>query len=478
MNISYEVEIWKTRVRIQYPKPYQVRWRVANKPRSRSHKTSGLADSFKAELTQAARKGEAFDVDTGLPVSILRALERKANTITWIAHAKEYSEYKWPRLAGKARASVAEVLTTISIILLPTNGNGRPDETTLRRALKHWAFNGQKTKDAVPDEICAALKWADSNSPDISVLADLGMLRGVLDACARKEDGKPAAATYLARRRQVLHNVLTYGVTKKRLASVPLNDPELHWERPSDMEVDHELDPRSVGHPRQVEQVIAAVSYVGKHQGLRFIAFFACMYYGMLRPEEVVGLRAQDCHLPEQGWGRLTLEKTDPAPGKGWTDDGRVHESRGLKHRSRKAVRPVPIPPDLVKQLRTHIDLFGVAVDGRIFRSVNGKPIGPSTYNKVWKQAREIGLSPPHYTSVVLKRPYDLRHAGVTLRLYAGVPPKQVALWAGHSVEVLHKTYSKVLDGFDDTWFERIDRVLGNNNDLGDGGKGLGGRRS
>ncbi|WP_267898978.1 hypothetical protein [Thermomonospora amylolytica] len=36
----------------------------------------------------------------------------------------------------------------------------------------------------------------------------------------------------------------------------------------------------------------------------------------------------------------------------------------------------------------------------------------------------------------------------------------QVAQWAGHSVEVLHKTYSQVMDGFDDTWFQRIDNVL------------------
>jgi integrase len=62
---------------------------------------------------------------------------------------------------------------------------------------------------------------------------------------------------------------------------------------------------------------------------------------------------------------------------------------------------------------------------------------------------------------VLLKRPYDLRHSGITVRLYAGVPPKQVAQWAGHSVEVLHRTYSQVLDGFDDIWFERIEGVLG-----------------
>jgi hypothetical protein len=44
-------------------------------------------------------------------------------------------------------------------------------------------------------------------------------------------------------------------------------------------------------------------------RGQRLMAFYASMYYAALRPAEVVGLRRQDCHLPETGWGRLTLEK-------------------------------------------------------------------------------------------------------------------------------------------------------------------------
>ncbi|MGH3376698.1 MAG: hypothetical protein ACRDP6_18355 [Actinoallomurus sp.] len=181
----------------------------------------------------------------------------------------------------------------------------------------------------------------------------------------------------------------------------------------------------------------------------------------MLRPEEVVGLRDQDYELPEAGWGRLVLEKTKPAPGKAWTDSGDVHDDRGLKHRSRKTVRSVPIPPELVRLLRWHMDQFGTDPDGRIFRSVNGNPISPGTYSRVWSKARKIGLSPAQYASVLLKRPYDLRHAGLTVRLYAGVPERQVAEWAGHSVEVLRRVYSKILDGFDHTWFEKIDKVIG-----------------
>jgi hypothetical protein len=50
---------------------YRVRWSVAGKARKDSRSTRALADGFRAELLSAARRGEPFDVATGLPVSLL-----------------------------------------------------------------------------------------------------------------------------------------------------------------------------------------------------------------------------------------------------------------------------------------------------------------------------------------------------------------------------------------------------------------------
>ncbi len=33
-----------------------------------------------------------------------------------------------------------------------------------------------------------------------------------------------------------------------------------------------------------------------------------------------------------------------------------------------------------------------------------------------------------------MRRPYDLRHSGITWRLNSGVPATEIAAWAGHSV--------------------------------------------
>lgn len=54
----------------------------------------------------------------------------------------------------------------------------------------------------------------------------------------------------------------------------------------------------------------------------------------------------------------------------------------------------------------------------------------------------------------------DLRHACLSTWLNGGVAPAQVAEWAGHSVEVLLRTYARCLDGQHDIAKRRIMEAL------------------
>lgn len=110
--------------------------------------------------------------------------------------------------------------------------------------------------------------------------------------------------------------------------------------------------------------------------------------------------------------------------------------------------------------LREHLAQYGVTEDGRLFSSRNGKVIGSAAYSKVWRETRVIGLSPNQHASPLASRPYDLRHAGVSLWLNAGVPAPEVAERAGHSVDVLLKVYAKCIDGQADVVNKRIDDAL------------------
>jgi len=225
---------------------------------------------------------------------------------------------------------------------------------------------------------------------------------------------------------------------------------------------------------RQAEEIGLAVqdAAVGRRQGPRFVAFFGCMFWAMMRPAEVTSLTTDGCHLPDAGWGRLIFSESSPAAGRDFTDDGRVHEDRGLKGRdrqaraqnrsarARRATRNVPIPPELVRLLREHIAIFGTGRGGRLFRSENGNPIQPSTYWRVWQKTRGLALTPGQLATPLLRRPYDLRHSGVTWRLNSGVPATEVAAWAGHSVEVLMRVYARCVAGLEDVWTARMEASL------------------
>ena len=59
-----------------------------------------------------------------------------------------------------------------------------------------------------------------------------------------------------------------------------------------------------------------------------------------------------------------------------------------------------------------------------------------------------------------MKRPYDLRHSGITWRLNSGVPATEVAAWAGHSVEMLMRVYARGVVGLEGVWIGRMDQGL------------------
>jgi integrase len=141
-----------------------------------------------------------------------------------------------------------------------------------------------------------------------------------------------------------------------------------------------------------------------------------------------------------------------------WTDSGEAFDDRGLKHRAENDTRSLPIPSELVVILREHIEEFGTAADGRLFRTATGGMIFDTTHTRA--VARTLALTPEQVVSPLAARPYDLRHAAVSLWLNGGVAATEVANRAGHSVEVLLRVYAKCIDGGEEVANRRIDEAL------------------
>ena len=72
MTTSFDFRPWKIETRKGRKASYRVRWAVARRNFSKSFLTMALAESFRASLITAARKGEGFDTESGLPESMER----------------------------------------------------------------------------------------------------------------------------------------------------------------------------------------------------------------------------------------------------------------------------------------------------------------------------------------------------------------------------------------------------------------------
>jgi Phage integrase family len=213
-------------------------------------------------------------------------------------------------------------------------------------------------------------------------------------------------------------------------------------------------DPRSLPGPAQVQAILAEVTRIRPE----LTAFFGCLYYAALRPAEAIALRAGDCDLPPAGWGQLMPTRSLPRTARAWTTNGASHEPRGLKHRPQGVIRTVPIPPELVRLLHHHLQAHGCASDGRLFPGTRGGPLSESRYGRTWHQATATAI--PDWPAGPLLRPYDLRHAALSLWLASGAPPAEIAARAGHSVHILLTTYSHCLPGYSQIASQHIDQAL------------------
>ncbi len=448
---EYQVRFWDAKkIGDTSTGRWRVRWSVAGREHHRSFRTKALAEAELQRLKDAARAGRPFDPTTGQPIQ-----DRAARLpMSWYDHARGFAARKWPTLAPKSRRSLAEALTVVSVALVGSRRRA-PDPPLLRAALRNWAFN-PRAGDPPPD-IQTALAWMAKASPPVAVFTDLDYTRGVLDACALTQNGLPAAATTVRRTRAVLHACLACAVEAGGLDANPLD--LVRWKPPA---LAQAVDRRVVANPTQVGGLLDSVAAQGR-RGPRLRAFFACLYYAALRPAEAVALNEDDCLLPDTGWGRIDLSRSEPRAGRAWTDTGAPRQTQGLKHRARDEVRHVPIPPVLVAELRAHISAYGTGDDGRLFTTARGHPLQDSGYSAVWHAARQAALTPTQAAGPLARRPYDLRHAAVSLWLNSGVPVTEVARRAGHGVAVLLRVYANCIDGQADAQNGRIDAALSGN---------------
>lgn len=453
-DITYDVRVYALDI-YQGAKvtTYWVRWKCDGKKFAEPFRHSGQADSFRGKLNSAAKDGKAFSVTTGRPIEWERDKPKAPEPppVSWYSLTLDYTKAKWKFASPNQRRSIAEALTDATEVLFTADPPYPRAE--IRRALATWAYSARlrpQAPAAPPEDIAPVLKWLETATITFAALGDSETsaihARAILDRINSKQDETRAAPNTANRKRAVLNNLMTYAERERKLISGnPLKS--ITWTEPRKLKT---VDPRCVINPEQAYRFLAAVGECDE-RGKRLKAFFGCMYYAALRPEEVIALRKRNVvSLPEQDdeWGEFLLTDSQSRSGSKWSDDGvSIRPRRALKHRAEAETRPVPIHPDLVKLLRDHIAEFGYGPDGRIFSLPRGGGVTNTAYLVIFHKARGRAFTEAEAESLAAQRPYDLRHACVSTWLNATGDPAQVAEWAGHSVNVLMQVYAKCVSG-------------------------------
>ena len=416
-----------------------VKWRVDGRDRTRSFKTRTEAERFRSSLQGAARDGETFDEATGLPV---RWVDTRTGP-TWWTWSRDWLLVKWPQWSGHSRRSAIEAASVVTPLLVVKGAPAAPAE------LAAWLRNDGYLPDTEPKGEMA--EWLERWSIPLADI-DPQLLERVLHAVSRRADGRPLVASVVRRRRNQLATMLRSAVRRGLIGTNPMDRVE--WRNPVHSMV---VDVSTVPSPDDVAAAIAHVQGM-RQDARRYAAMFGLVGIAGMRPPEAVAVRIEDLQLPETGWGLVKARGAITAPGRLYTTEGTAVEAKGLKHRPVGTVREVPLSPRLVPLLREHLAMFE-PVNGRIFSNAAGRPVTAANYYPVWTRTRAALWPAGHPLAGTTV--YDLRHAAATMMLRAGVPPAEVALRLGHSVDVLMRVYAGVFDDERDRSNQLIDEALG-----------------
>jgi hypothetical protein len=248
---SHDVLVWGVRrYKGKRKTTYTLRWRVGGRVHQDTFATSKMADAFRARLLLAAQAAELFDIATGMPHSAVVETRRK---VTWLSHAMEFVDAKWPHASPRHRKGIAEGLVTATVAAFVGKV---PNVEDMRRALERWSFNtgARRANDVIPEQDAAAIRWAERHSPSLAEFAEAPRLRRVLDGLALRLDGRPASSSTVARKRSALYSALQYAVEIDELDVNPMD--RIAWKPPAHTDV---IDRRVVVNPEQARALLSAV---------------------------------------------------------------------------------------------------------------------------------------------------------------------------------------------------------------------------
>ena len=423
-----EVRVFAVTKREGRTKTWRVRWRVDGHEREEGFRHKTVADRFRSDLDRAQRDGEQFDRVSLLPRSLAKDATPRLDE--WVHH---YALQHFPKLAPKSRSALGDDL----VVLLERCVEDAPSWSGAQRAnVRAWLAG----KSGLAPDLAAYL---ETNAPRLETLDRSSLVR-LRERLERRADGHGtlAASTFnkcWGNVRQVLNAAADADVIR------PLNwpPPRRGAARKSERV---RVQPLTKEAPsvETLRQVVRACSNHKRRASARYRAMTAVAGFAGLRPGEVLGLRDEDLVLPRGGgWGTLRVRQAHARSELVWMreddDDFDLPKTIG-------SVRDVPIPPELVRELRDYLELAEVT-RGEIFVTAT------STSAKYWPEALRAACVKAEVRELA---PYDLRRMYASHLAAAGIPLAEIARRMGNSVKTLQDHYVLPVAGQADDQNERL----------------------
>jgi hypothetical protein len=173
-------------------------------------------------------------------------------------------------------------------------------------------------------------------------------------------------------------------------------------------------------------------------------------------------IRSRGGRTPNQRSEEDPVGPVRPGPRLGAPQDGDLmsqHEQLGVLGRRRAAEQYQPAADPGEHQVE-HADGHGRPSCPAQAASVVAAQEACRLLTPRRHQARAAAMPEDGTGTQPVRRPYDLRHAALSLWLASGAPPAEVAARAGHSVRVLLITYAHCIPGCDQIASQQIAHAL------------------
>ncbi len=437
---------------------WDVRWRVDGRDFMRRFPRSADANAWATDLRLGQREELPFD-----PVAkrfVQPITDEPSTGVTLLRWTEIYWDRKWPQLEPKSRKELSRHLNRARryFVTAPI-----PEETVVDvdDYLLHASLCVQPVEATGPQQ--AGEQWLEAHSRP---LASIGRedLESFLAHYRRRADDPKRQVSPATERRMIadLRQCWARAAHEDRIASNPWDRLEQHDRagRRASSRGNGRLaaaDAEMVLSPSQVFQLAETCGELGGW-GNVVVCFVLVMGLCGLRPSEALGLTVGDVELPDAGNGWLTVRRSrrkvedrflDPEDDPAWGP---------LKGRELTASRRVPIPTEVVDELRSHLKEFcdGASAHHLLFHR-NGRGFDLDAFDKdVWKPARavvfpkseDLEANSTLQPKLSRLRRHDLRHSACSLWLRSRVDVSVCQKWSGHKqLSVFLDIYQGLIPG-------------------------------